>query len=285
MLKLCAFADEASKEVEGQIAALQKHGIGSIELRGLDGMGIGEITLEAAERYAKRFREAGIRVWSIGSPIGKIGIGEDRKAHRELLRHVCRLARIFGTEKIRVFSFFDAYDAEETVLEELNGMVALARGEGCTLYHENEKKIFGDTLKRVETIMARVSGMKFIYDPANFIEVGEDPAETLPALAGKCDYFHIKDALRETGQIVPAGKGDGRIGELLASLPANRDFTLTLEPHLKIFHGFHEIDSTEMKHKYHYETEDESFGAAVSALKELILSSGYRECEGGYEKI
>lgn len=285
MLKLCAFADEASKEVAKQIAALQKNKIEYIELRGLDGTNIGDVSLEDAKAYADAFAKSGIRVWSIGSPIGKIGIEKDLDAHLEKLRHVCRLAKIFGTERIRMFSFFRAYDQEEKVLEELGKMVAVAREEGCQLYHENEKKIFGDTRERVEILMAKVTGLKFIYDPANFIEVGEDPAETLPALAPKCSYFHIKDALMETKEIVPAGLGDGLIGALLKSLPAGKDFTLTLEPHLKLFEGYNEIDGAGLKNKYCFETAEDAFDGAVEALKKLILSSGYRACEGGYEKI
>lgn len=285
MLKLCAFADEAAKEVGKQITALQRNRIGYIELRGLDGANIGDISLDDARAYAATFAQGGIRVWSVGSPIGKIGIGEDLDAHLEKLRHICHLAKIFGTTRIRMFSFFDAYAQEEKVLTELKRMVALAHEEGCELYHENEKKIFGDTLQRVETLMEKVPGLNFIYDPANFIEVGEAPEKTLPALAPKCAYFHIKDALMDSKEIVPAGLGDGLIGTLLENLPAQEDFTLTLEPHLKFFEGYNEIDGAGLKNKYHFKTAEEAFDGAVAALKKLILSSGYRECQGGYQKL
>lgn len=285
MIKLCAFADEADSALEGQIAALKRNGIEYIELRGINGTNISKITCEQAEVYAKQLSDAGIKVWSIGSPIGKIKIDGDLDAHKENLRHVCRLAKIFGTEKIRMFSFFEAYDCEEKVFSELSEMVKIAEEEGVGLYHENEKKIYGDTLERVLRIMENVKGLKFIYDPANFLEVGEDPQATLDALHSKVDYFHIKDVISSTVELVPAGYGDGRIGELVARIPADVDRVLTLEPHLAVFDGYSQIDEKKMKNKFKFSSNNEAFDAAVSALKKVLCEQGYKETKEGYEKI
>ncbi len=284
MIRLSAFADEANAAVEGQIAALKRNNIPYIELRGLDGVNIRNITIDQATAYAKRYADAGIRVWSIGSPIGKMAITDDFEKEKEDLRHLCKLAKIFGTDKLRIFSFYKAYEDEPKVLDYLKQMVAIAQEEGCTLYHENEKQIFGDTAERVERLMEQVNGLKFIYDPANFIEVGEEPKKTISALQDRCAYFHIKDALMGTGEIVPAGLGDGKIPEMIANIPANADITLTLEPHLAIFKGYAEIDSTQLKNKYCYATNEEAFDAAVAALKKILINEGYIECEGGYKK-
>lgn len=284
MIRLSAFADEAAKEVVGQIAALKRNNIPYIELRGLDGVNIAKITLEQAKEYAALFEKEGIRVWSIGSPIGKIDITDDFGKELESLRHICRLAKIFGTDRIRMFSFFEAYEKEETVVKYLQEMVDLAKEEGCELYHENEKLIFGDTLERVEKIMEKVKGLKFIYDPANYIEAGEDAETTLNALHSRTHYFHIKDILADTRQIVPAGEGDGKIEELIARIDPKADVTLTLEPHLKIFDGYSGFDQTELKNKYEFATETESFDFAVKALKEILVRVGYQETEGGWTK-
>ena len=48
MIRLCAFADEADKMVDGQIAALKRNNIGLIELRGLDGVNIGKLSEDEA---------------------------------------------------------------------------------------------------------------------------------------------------------------------------------------------------------------------------------------------
>ena len=94
MIRLCAFADEADERLEGQIEALKRNGISLIELRGIDGVNVSKLTLAEAEKYAQRLADAGIAVWSIGSPIGKVDISVDLEGYLSEVRHVCRLARI-----------------------------------------------------------------------------------------------------------------------------------------------------------------------------------------------
>ena len=88
--KLCAFADEADKMISGQIAALQGNSMDLIELRGIDGKNVADITADEAKELKKRLDGEGIAVWSIGSPLGKIKLSDDLDAHMELTRHVCR---------------------------------------------------------------------------------------------------------------------------------------------------------------------------------------------------
>ena len=283
MIKLAAFADEADSSFDGQLEALKRNGIEYIEVRGLDGVNVSAISEEKAKEYTARLKEANVKVWSIGSPIGKVKISDDLDAHLDKLRHVCRLAKIFGTDKIRMFSFHEAYEEKEKVFSTLSKMVKIANEYDIKLCHENEKKIYGDTLERVLEISENVPGLYLVYDPANFIEVGEDPYKTLPALHGKCEYFHIKDVIAESKTLVPAGYGNGRIDKLVEMI-GNDDKVLTIEPHLKVFNGFAEIDGTEMKNKFHYNSNGEAFDAAVNAIKAVIENQGYKKVDGGYAK-
>lgn len=280
MIKLCAFADEADSALSGQIEALRRNGIGYIELRGIDGKNISAVTEEEARGYREELDRGGIKVWSIGSPIGKVKISDNQEEHLELLRHICRLAVIFGTDKVRMFSFYEAYESEEAVFAMLRRMVEVAGELGIRLYHENEKDIYGDRLERIERIMANVEGLSYIYDPANFIEVGEEPAKTLPALHHKVGYFHIKDADWQTKAIVPAGEGDGRIAELVDMIEG--DAVLSIEPHLAVFTGYTDFDKTEMKNRFRYSSNTEAFDAAVAAIKAVLTEKGYRPENGGY---
>lgn len=284
MIKLAAFADEAGQSADCQIRALQRCGIGLLEIRGVDGKNVSDLTDREAEAYAEMFADAGIRVWSVGSPIGKIRITDDTDAHMEKFRRTLRTAKILGADKIRIFSFYEAYKAEPVVFSLLGEMVKAAEAAGIILCHENEKQIYGDTLARVMRLRENVPGLQFVYDPANFIEVGEDPAATLSAFHDKTLYFHIKDVIAETGEIVPAGFGDGRIAELIDRIPTEGETVLTLEPHLKVFEGYAAIDRTEMKNKFHYETNEAAFDAAVQALQGLLADAGYRTAGGGYIK-
>ena len=228
--------------------------------------------------------DSGIKVWSIGSPIGKIKMADYGEEHKAKLRHICELAKIFGTDKIRMFSFFEAYDKEDKVFSALTEMRDIAEGYGIGLYHENEKEIYGDTLERVFKIMDNVKGLHYVYDPANFVDVGEDASCAIEKLYATTDYFHIKDVISDTHELVPAGHGDGCIDKLVAMISADEDKVLTLEPHLAIFQGYAQIDSTEMKNKFHFDNNNDAFDAAVKALKQILASEGYKETTGGYIK-
>lgn len=284
MIKLCAFSDEAAAPLQGQIAAMRRNGIKLTELRSVDGKNVKDLTLDEAKEIKKALDEAGIKVWSIGSPLGKVDISVDIEEYLMTVAHVCRLANLFGTARIRMFSFFCAYEQSEKVYEYLNRMVNTAKEFGVTLCHENEKDIFGDTLERVELLMDNVQGMKYIYDPANFLQVGEPSDKTLEALHARSEYFHIKDVISATGEIVPAGHGDGRINELISMLDPEKDTVLTVEPHLRVFAGYAQFDSQEMKNKYVFDSNDLAFDAAVNAVKELLVKNGYTENDGGYVK-
>ena len=282
MIKLCAFSDEASDSVEGQITALSRNNIKLIELRSIGGVNVKDFTDEQARDYAKKLAENGIKVWSIGSPLGKVDIMENFSEYEKTVRRVYAIANIFECDKVRVFSFYNAYGESEKVFENLRRMVKIAGEYGITLYHENEKGVYGDVVGRVENIAANVSGLKFVFDPANYVQEGEDVTAALRKVGKQTAYFHIKDAIKGSGEIVPAGEGDGEIEKLISLVKGDKVFTL--EPHLSLFTAYAAIDDTELKNRYHFATNDESFDFAVNALKNLLKKQGYKETADGFVK-
>ena len=282
MIKLSAFSDEAGSSISDQIAALKRNGVSYTELRSIDGKNVSNFTLEQAKEYQETFEKNGISVWSIGSPLGKEDIDCDFEEYSKKIEHVCKLANIFKTDKIRMFSFFKAYEKSEKVFDYLRKMVEIGKKYGVDMYHENEKDIYGDTLERVLDIMNNVDGLKYIYDPANYLQCNQKADETLDKLHEATDYFHIKDVIVENGALVPAGYGDGKIDKLIDMVKG--DVVMTLEPHLAIFDGYKDIDNTEMKHKYTYKSSGEAFDTAVSSLKALLIKQGYKEVDGEFVK-
>ena len=273
MIKLSAFSDESGNSLKEQIDAMKRNGISLMELRSIDKKNVATFTEEEAKTYQKEMEENGISVWAIGSPLGKVDIGVDFAEYCNKVRHVCKLANIFKTSRIRIFSFFNAYSQEEKVYEYLREMVKIGNEYGVYMCHENEKRIFGDTAERVLKIMQNVEGLKYIYDPANYLQCGETADETLAALHDTTDYFHIKDVISQTGELVPAGYGDGKIKELVSKIKTEK--VLTLEPHLAIFDAYKSIDDEEMKHKFHFVSKEEAFDAAVDALKNILKELNY----------
>lgn len=281
MIRLCAFSDEYSNDLDKQIEGLKRCNIALMEIRGVNGKNIADIDKETAVEYRKKLDTNGISVWSIGSPIGKVDIETDFDEYLEKVRHICALANIFGTKRVRMFSFFNAYDHSELVMERLRQMVEVAIEYNVVLCHENEKEIYGDTVDRVLEIRDKVQGLNFVYDPANFIQCKQDCLDALDKLYQFTDYFHIKDVDSDQ-QLVPSGYGEGRLRELIKRI--DRDTVLTLEPHLRVFDGYGSMDNTEMNHRFTYSTNEDAFMAAYNALKALLLECGYTERNGEYIK-
>ena len=167
MIILSAFADEASPSFEKQIEALKRNHIRYLEIRSVDGTNVADLTIEEAKAYQAILEQNGIFVWSIGSPLGKVEIDCDFDAYCEKVAHVCQLANIFKTDKIRMFSFFHAYERLDMVIKKLQRMVEIAKEYGVTLCHENEKDVYGDILERVEEISSAVPELALVFDPAN----------------------------------------------------------------------------------------------------------------------
>lgn len=102
---LSAFADEASPEFDRQIAARRKH-IPLMEIRGVDGKGILDLTDEELYIVEKKLAASNIGISAIGSPIGKIGIEDDFAPHFEKFKRAVEIAKKLHTTRIRMFSFY-----------------------------------------------------------------------------------------------------------------------------------------------------------------------------------
>lgn len=278
-IKIYAFADEASPNIDEQIIALKRNGLNGLEIRNVDGVNIADITVEKAKEVKHKLQENGLITWSIGSPIGKIDIEKaDFSAHTEKLKHTLEIAEILGAENIRLFSFFipkdkNPADYKEEVINRLGTFLDLAKGTGITLCHENEKGIYGDIPERCLEIHKALPEMPAIFDPANYIQCGADTLEGWKMLSGYVKYLHIKDALTD-GSVVPAGKGVGNLPFILEDFRKNGGKCVTIEPHLTVFAGLSALekegDKSVVGEVYRYPSNTAAFKAAADALKELI---------------
>ncbi|MBP3610247.1 MAG: sugar phosphate isomerase/epimerase [Lachnospiraceae bacterium] len=276
-MKIYAFADEASADMDRQIAAMKRNHLQGLEIRNVNGTNISDISKEKAVEVHRKLQEAGLTVWSIGSPIGKISMEEEFGGHLEKFKHTLEIADILECKNIRLFSFFipsgkDPGLYQEPVMERLKQMVEAARGSGIDLCHENEKDIYGDIAVRCLQIHKEIPELKGIFDPANFIQCGQDTLEAWRMLKPYIKYLHIKDALAD-GMVVPAGAGIGSVKEILQSFRAQGGTQVTVEPHLTVFEGLRELEGKNRESKieeFRYPDADTAFDTACDALKNLL---------------
>ncbi len=274
---LSAFADEADQMLDGQIEALTKAGIAGVELRGVNGKNVKDLTLEEAKAVYEKLAAAGIRVASMGSPFGKIMITDAFDQHLEEFKHALALCKVLNCDRMRMFSFYYPKDEDPAqyrgeVIARLEKMLDLAEEANITLCHENEKGIYGDVAARCLDLIEHFGGrLKCIFDPANFIQCGEKPIENYEILKDHIFYMHIKDAILESGAVVPSGCGDGDIQEILSRLSARADdMVLSIEPHLTVFSGLNQLQDEEVKHKFTYPDNQTAFQEAADALKDIL---------------
>ncbi|MBQ2734938.1 MAG: sugar phosphate isomerase/epimerase [Clostridia bacterium] len=276
MYRFAAFADEASSRVKEQIVAMRRNGISLLEIRGVDGTNISKITAEKAKEVRRMLDDAGMAVWSMGSPIGKISLADDFAPHLDEYKRILEYADILGAQKIRLFSFYPIEgESEETtlarVLERLNAFCELVP-DGITLCHENEKRIYGETPEKCLKLHQALPKLRAVFDPANFVQCDVDTKAAWEMLKPYVDYLHIKDARLDNHKVVPAGAGDGNLPYVIKDYLARGGEVMTLEPHLKVFSGLSELENGESLPEgvVAYRTNDEAFDAAVAALHGVL---------------
>jgi sugar phosphate isomerase/epimerase len=238
--QLSAFADEASENVDEQIKALQRDGLSLVDLRSVDGCNIAELPLDHAKQVRKKLDGAGIAVGMFGSPIGKIDIADDFNIDLKKLDHLGELASVFDCRAVRMFSYFnkaalpmDQWQAQ--AVDRLGRLSDRAAKLNLTLYHENERHIFGDRLEQVLVLARdlRNEHFRLIFDFDNFNQSGDNVWENWQQLKGVTDAFHLKDSTRKN-EHVPIGQGDTQAKEILANaLSHGWAGPVSLEPHLQ----------------------------------------------------
>ncbi|WP_306232685.1 sugar phosphate isomerase/epimerase family protein [Agrococcus beijingensis] len=239
---LSGFGDEIDPDPRVQVAVLKALGAQHIEVRSAWGVNVVEFDDAQLDELAAILREAGMGVSAVASPIGKVDVALDPQLEVARLRRIIRVAQALGTDRIRVFSFFRAEGVpvesiRDDVIAAMRLLAAEAESAGVVLLHENEKDIYGDTPERVLDLVEAVGSpaLRLAWDSANFVQVGvaRPHDDGFAMLAPYVEYLQVKDALAASGEVVPAGQGQGQVADTVRALrDAGYEGFVSLEPHL-----------------------------------------------------
>ena len=275
-IRVYAFSDEASADIDSQIKALIRNNLQGMEIRNVDGTNVSDITTQKAKEVKNKLDANGLCIWSVGSPIGKISITDDFGKHLDKFRHTLEIAKILDSHNIRLFSFYtpkrknpDNYKNE--VIDRLGQFCQVAKEYDIVLCHENEKGIYGDTAERCLEIHKALPDIKGVFDPANFVQCGVNTLKAWEMLKDYVYYMHIKDAL-PSGFVVPAGKGAGNVQTIVQEYISLGGSNFTIEPHLIAFKGLKFLERIGEKRQisYKYSDSDTAFDVACNSFRELI---------------
>ena len=274
--KISGFSDEIASDILTQFKVLNRLGISFFEPRGINGKNISSLNDDDVNELKEEMDKHEIKASSIGSPIGKIKLTDDFDEHFELFKRTVKIAKMLETKYIRIFSFYHnggewSIDERAEVLRRLRTMISYAKENNIVLLHENEKDVYGDIVERCEDLMKELycENFKAVFDPANFVQCGTDTRLAYEKLKQYVEYMHIKDALSESGRVVPAGIGDGNLEFIVTDFPKNCGGFLSLEPHLGAFEGLADLELDDSMLSLPQGGEG-TFTVAFNALKKII---------------
>lgn len=252
--------DEVAPDLGEALKFISGYGLHWCELRELWGKNLMILPEADLSRAKGLIAHRGMHVSDIGTPIFKwnmpgaatkpsekhdFAVGSFTEEDSDvLLNQAFKLARFFGTRKIRIFSYWRAPDPEKVypqVRDRLAKAALLAKNNDMVLVLENEHECNVGTGKELGRILRDVNSpaLRGVWDPGNAIMLGEVPyPDGYLAVKGLFPHMHIKDARKNvlTGRLEWAPVGGGVIdfkGQFEALRRDKYAGTMSLETHYR----------------------------------------------------
>ena len=250
-LTICLITDEVSPSLDEGLAFAREEGIGTIDLRVIDGRNVLALSRGELADAAQRVRAAGLSVSCICTPLLKwsppgktvrtegdqFGFELADRAPRDVYVEAFAAAEILGARNLRVFSYL-AYDdyCLDDLREPIGDLLVLAEKFDMKVHVENEGVCNVADFAELEAVVTtyRHPRLRALPDIANACRKSRTPsAPALSRLLPFTDILHIKDYANAVRRFVAVGEGDIPIAALLgATLPTREaPLTLTIETH------------------------------------------------------
>ena len=250
-LTLCLITDEVSPSLDEGIAFARAEGIGTVDLRVIDGRNVLALSRSELAGAGRRVRAAGLTVSCICTPLLKwsppgrashakgdqFGFELGDRAPGVVYAQAFEAAAVLGARNLRIFSYlaYDGYCVED-LREPIDDLLALAEKFDMKLHVENEGVCNIAGFAELEALVTayRHPRLRALPDIANAYRRGMPPsAADLARLLPFTDMLHFKDYANAARRFVAMGEGDIPFAALLAAtLPAHQaPLTLTIETH------------------------------------------------------
>jgi sugar phosphate isomerase/epimerase len=258
--RLGVITDEITQDLDKALDFIASYSLSYCELRELWGRNIMTLSPSDLERAKQIIEKHHVQVAEIASPLFKYNLPEMPAQPSErrdtfmatftdqdtesLLKKSFQIARFFGTEKIRIFSYWRVEDPEKAypyVRERLAKAAAVAAQNKMTLLLENEPACNVGTGKELGRLVRDINSpaLRAMWDPANAVVLDEIPyPDGYKHVRGLFPHLHVKDAKRDpsTGKTrwLPVGSGDVDFrGQFQALLRDGYQGTISLETHYR----------------------------------------------------
>jgi sugar phosphate isomerase/epimerase len=250
-LTLCLITDEVSQSLDDGLAFARAEGIGTVDLRVVDGRNVLALSRAELVHAAQRVRAAGLSVSCICTPILKwsppgkasktkgdqFGFELGDREPAAVYAQAFEAAAVLGARNLRIFSYlaYDGYRVDD-LRRPIDELLALAEKFDVKLHVENEGvcNIVGFAELKALVSAYQHPRLRALPDIANAYRADLPPsAADLARLLPFTDILHVKDYANAAQRFVAVGEGDIPLAALLkATLPAHEaPLTLTIETH------------------------------------------------------
>ena len=253
--KLGVITDEVTQDLEKALAWAKGYGLEWVEFRNVWGKYITEFTPDEVKRAKELLAKYGLRVSVLDSAYFKTtlpgttskfaeGKGDfaanEHEKQEALLERAFARAKDFGTDKVRIFSFWRVDDPRtvfERVAKELDRTAEIAKREGIRLVLENEYgcNVATGAESAVMLNAVKVPSLGLNWDPGNAYAAGElkpFPDGYAPLDKKRLWHMHLKDAEGTGVNWRPIGGGKiDYVGQFRAILKDGFTGTMSLETH------------------------------------------------------
>ena len=227
-LSLCALVT-ANTPLQEQISAVKAAGISQVEIEGVNGTLVADMTESDLVNLRSALDEAGLSVYALATDLGKIGIGDrNYKLNEVRLYPTMRAAKILGTKNLRIFLHTVTEEQKnrdgDAVVVKTNRLTHL--GDQFLMCIENGVEYFTDTEDRMTYALDRLYLARSVFNPAAYLAAGkEELATAVKTLLPRATYVRLTDVC-QNGAPAPIGSGDCNLASLLGEI--RKDTVLSL---------------------------------------------------------
>lgn len=264
MNRISIINDEISDETKEVINFLQKNKLHHVELRSFNKTNIANISLYRLNRYAQQFKRNKIKVSCIASPLLKWNYGNKQPRdiggiqqvnhfyvkNNDSYEKIFKIADIFGTKYIRIFSYFKYPNFKILDLEAAIGqLVILAEKYDKILLMENEPVCNICNPNHLVKLLNKYDNkrIKILFDLGNIYKQGGIlKYEELNKIKEHIVYIHIKDYSFEEKTYKVLGEGDINYKKFISWIEKEikHDIFYSLETHVSTFNRLEESEKS-----------------------------------------
>ncbi|MFB3883183.1 MAG: sugar phosphate isomerase/epimerase family protein [Armatimonadota bacterium] len=231
-MKLAVFTDEVSQELDTAVKLAVRYQLDGVELRTIWNKPIQHLNAADVDRVRKTLGEHNLAVAAIASPVFKCELDNEaeHRDHLEFVRNCCKLANLFDTTIVRVFTFWKRGPSKpvwEKIKTKFRPAIPIARDAGVTLAIENEPSTYCATAAETAQMVKELDSptVRVVWDPCNevFAEEGITPyPDAYRKVEGMTVHVHAKDGKKDARgapHMTPVGEGvidlKGQLADLL----------------------------------------------------------------------